>query len=216
MLVEGLLSFVFNCTVGGFCGSVTHTITNEGSENISFDPPTLSLTKLTNNPSMLPVTGDHPILSFYLIRNILVSSPFHFVLNYVSLKLQSFITTSFLCCCLVAKLCLTLYDPMDCSLPGSSVHGISQSRILEWVAISFSSGSSQPRDWTHVSCTGRWILHHWTTREAHLFSLGSFKTNWFPLSKTALRYIKNNTYDLNHLWNLSSSSPIPYIVLHMA
>ena len=105
---------------------------------------------------------------------------------------------------------------MDYSLQGSSVHGISQSRILEWVALSFSSGSSQPRDWTHVSCIGRWILHHWTTREAHLFSLGSFKTNWFPLPKTALRYIKNNTYDLNHLWTLSSSSPIPYIVLHMA
>ena len=41
---------------------------------------------------------------------------------------------------------LTLADPMDCSLPGSSVHGISQARILEWVAISFSRGSSQPRD----------------------------------------------------------------------
>ena len=39
-------------------------------------------------------------------------------------------------------------DPMDCSLPGSSVHGILQARILEWVAISFSRGSSQPRNWT--------------------------------------------------------------------
>ena len=43
-------------------------------------------------------------------------------------------------------------DPMDCSLPGSSVHGILQAKILEWVAISFSRGSSQPRDQTHVSC----------------------------------------------------------------
>jgi len=41
---------------------------------------------------------------------------------------------------------------MDCSSPGSSVHGISQARILEWVAISFSRGSSQPRDQTHISC----------------------------------------------------------------
>ena len=48
-------------------------------------------------------------------------------------------------CYLVAKLCLPLCDPMDCSLPGSSVHGISQAKILEWVAISFSRGSSQPR-----------------------------------------------------------------------
>ena len=45
-------------------------------------------------------------------------------------------------CCSVAKLCPTLCDPMDCSLPGSSVHGISQARILEWVALSFSRGSS--------------------------------------------------------------------------
>ena len=59
----------------------------------------------------------------------------------------------------VTQLCLTLCNPMDCSLPGSSVHGILQARILEWVAISFSRGSSWPRDWTHVSCVsypGRW------------------------------------------------------------
>ena len=56
------------------------------------------------------------------------------------------------CCFLVTKSCLTLCDPMDCSLPGSSDHGISQARILEWVAISFSSESFQPWDRTHVSC----------------------------------------------------------------
>ena len=48
--------------------------------------------------------------------------------------------------CLVAQSCLTLCDPMGCSPPGSSVHGILQARILEWVAISFSRGSSRPRD----------------------------------------------------------------------
>ena len=47
---------------------------------------------------------------------------------------------------LVLQTCPTLWDPMDCSPPGSSVHGILQARILEWVAIPFSSGSSQPRD----------------------------------------------------------------------
>ena len=51
----------------------------------------------------------------------------------------------------VAQLCPTLCDPMDCSLPGSSIHGIFQARVLEWVAISFSRGSSQPRDRTWVS-----------------------------------------------------------------
>ena len=53
--------------------------------------------------------------------------------------------------CLVTKPCPTLCDPMDCSLPGSSVHGISQARILEWVAISFSRGSSQLRYQTCIS-----------------------------------------------------------------
>ena len=58
-----------------------------------------------------------------------------------------------LCCCSsVTKLCLTLCDPVDCSSPGSSIHGILQARILEWVAISFSRGSFQPRDRTWVSC----------------------------------------------------------------
>ena len=51
----------------------------------------------------------------------------------------------------VAQLCLTLCDPMDCSLPGSSVHGIFQARVLEWVAIFFSKRSSQPRDRNWVS-----------------------------------------------------------------
>ena len=59
-----------------------------------------------------------------------------------------------------------LCDLMDCSPPGSSAHEIFQARILEWVAISFSRGSSRPRDWTHVSCIGRQVLHHWAIREA--------------------------------------------------
>ena len=74
--------------------------------------------------------------------------------------------------CLVAQLCLTLCDPMDYSPPGSSVHEILQTRILEWVAMVFSRGSSQPRDRTWVSCIAgrRFIL--WATREAPLSSKG--------------------------------------------
>ena len=55
------------------------------------------------------------------------------------------------CCYLITKSRLTLCNPRDCSLPGSSVHGISQARILERVSISFFRGSSQPRDQTHIS-----------------------------------------------------------------
>ena len=62
----------------------------------------------------------------------------------------------------------------------SSVHGISQAIILEWVTMSFSRGFSQPRDQTHVSCIGRQILYHWATRE---------EFTWLPVhyKKTQLR-----------------------------
>ena len=62
-------------------------------------------------------------------------------------------------CVLVAQSCLTLCDPVNCSLPGSSVHGVVQARILEWVTIAFSRGSAQPRDRTQVSCiAGRFFI----------------------------------------------------------
>ena len=67
---------------------------------------------------------------------------------------------------------------MDCGPPGSSVHGISHVRILEWVAILFSRGSSRPKDGTQVSCVGRWILYHWVTREA---PKGKGYTPYFPV-----------------------------------
>ena len=68
------------------------------------------------------------------------------------------------CVCLCAQSCPTLCDPVDCSPQGSSVHGILQARILEWVAISFSRRSSQAGDRNHISCIGRQILlplSHW-------------------------------------------------------
>ena len=68
--------------------------------------------------------------------------------------------------CLVAQLRPTLCDSMDCSAPGSSVHGILQARILEWVVISFSRGSSRPRDQTRVSRIGGRCFNLWATREA--------------------------------------------------
>ena len=64
-----------------------------------------------------------------------------------------------------------LDDPMDCSLPGSSVHGILQARILEWVAIPFSRGSFQPKDPTRVSCIAGRFFTVWVTREALFFIL---------------------------------------------
>ena len=66
----------------------------------------------------------------------------------------------------VAQPCPTLCDPVYCSPPGSSVRGILQARILGWVAISFSRGSSQPRDQTRVSCIAGRCFILWATREA--------------------------------------------------
>ena len=85
--------------------------------------------------------------------------------------------------------------PMDCSLPGSSGHGIFQARILEWVAMSFSRGSSQPRNWTGVSCIAGRFFTNWVTREA--------PTHSSPLLSAAPpRALCPRT---QHLWSLSLS-----------
>ena len=80
---------------------------------------------------------------------------------------------------LVAQSCLTLCDPMDCmdcGLLGSSVHGILQARILEWVSISFSRGSSKAKDRTWVSCIVSRFFTVWATREVN--------SHWMSLNKT--------------------------------
>ena len=71
----------------------------------------------------------------------------------------------------VAQSCPTLCDPMDCSLPSSSVHGTFQAIVLEWVAISFSRGSSQPRDRIQVSCIVDRCFTAWATREVCTYSI---------------------------------------------
>ena len=68
-------------------------------------------------------------------------------------------------CVLAAQSCLTLCDPMDCRLPGSFVHRISQAKILDWVAISSSRGSSWSRDWTWVFCIAGRFFTFWAIRE---------------------------------------------------
>ena len=97
----------------------------------------------------------------------------------------------------VAQSCPTLCDPVDCSRPGSSVHGILQARILKWVAISFSRGSSRPRGWTRVSCTAGRFFTYWATREAQTspkFSLNSSyypsKNSWLQITETRINHLK--------------------------
>ena len=82
----------------------------------------------------------------------------------------------------VSQSCPTLCDPMDCSSPGSSVHGILQARILEWVAIPFSQGTSWPRDRTQVSRIAGSFFTTWATRGA-LMLVGASNSNWWGLGK---------------------------------
>ena len=92
----------------------------------------------------------------------------------------------------VAQLCLTLRNPMDCSPPGSSVHGILQTRILEWVAIPFSRGSSHPKDRNWVPCIAGGFLTIWATRE---------DWNIRPKSKWFLNYIaQRDSFNSRSIW----------------
>ena len=87
------------------------------------------------------------------------------------------------CVCVCAKSlqsCLTLCNPMECSPPGSSVHGISQAGILKWVAIPSFRGSSPCRDQTLVSCVScihRWILYHWCHLGSPLYSYSKYSVS---------------------------------------
>ena len=80
----------------------------------------------------------------------------------------------------VTQLRLNICNPMDCSPPASSFHGIFQAKVLEWVAISFSRGSSWHRDWTWVSCTADRCFTIWATREAEVpgKKLETTRTTW--------------------------------------
>ena len=82
----------------------------------------------------------------------------------------------------VTQSCPTLCDPMDCSPVGSSVHGILQARVLEWVAVPFSRESSRPRDQTHVSLIAGGFFTVWATREAHRLERRWLNVKCFPLT----------------------------------
>ena len=85
----------------------------------------------------------------------------------------------------VAQSCLTLCNPMDCSLPGSSIHGIFQARILECIAISFSRRYSRPRDWTWVSRIVGRPFTVWATGEAQEGDVLPFYSTIYPAALVA-------------------------------
>ena len=102
-------------------------------------------------------------------------------------------------CVSVAQSCLTLCKAMDYSLPDSSVHGISQARTLEWVAIPFSRGSSWPRNRAQISCMAGRFFNVWSIKEAQ------------PMGRSIECYLPLSTY-LNHCFgkNFKSSTIIMF------
>ena len=113
----------------------------------------------------IPSAGDHMEqleLTYTLIGGSPSTTPYKTVW-YCLLKMMACMGCVCVCVCVYvcmsvhAQLCQTLYDPMDCNLSGSSVHGIFQARILEWVAISFSRGSSWLKDLVSPASTGRFF-----------------------------------------------------------
>ena len=112
---------------------------------------------------------------------------------------------------LVAKSFLT-----DCGLPGSSVHGIFQARILEWVAIPFFGGSSRPRNWTQVSCIAGRLFTVWATREAHYSTFiwldlsGALRKGTLCLKSPHWEFLSKLPKHLNSEWLSSQMLPLPH------
>ena len=98
----------------------------------------------------------------------------------------------------VTQSCLTLCNAMNCSPTGSSVHGIFQARILDWVAISSSRGSFWPRDQTWVSCIAGKFFTIWTTREDHVAWKQGWKTSRDIEGNLAQRKMILHPYSAKH------------------
>ena len=109
--------------------------------------------------------------------------------------------------------CLTLFDPLDCNLPGSSIHGIFQARILEWIAIPFSRGSSRPRDWTWLSHIAGRLFTVWTTIPECLKKKKKRVTfNWFFFSC----YLANCLYHMeNKFSTLRVAQKNNHLIVHL-
>ena len=115
-------------------------------------------------------------VSKYLrILEFIVSFQFNCIGLYDTSSLNCFEVCLMLAQCSVSQLCPAVFDPMDCSPVFSSVHGIFQERILQWIVISFSRVSSLPRDWTWISHIAGRIFTIWDIRKSthsHLFVSG--------------------------------------------
>ena len=113
----------------------------------------------------------------------------YLLVNYLIFLILFIVIVIATACCSVAKSCLTLLNLMDCSPASSSVHRISQARILEWVAISFSMGSSWPKDQTHVSCiAGKFFTAEPPENHDYFVQLFIFQLFWFSIFAVSLLF----------------------------
>ena len=134
--------------------------------------------------SFCNVQSTHKLITFTFFPYCFLYLTFLWDLFYFSF---SWLSISFFVLAKSPQSCLTLCDLMDCNLPGSFVHGILQTRVLEWVAIPFSRGSSQPRDRTWLSCIAGRFFTIWAMREVqkrklqeeHSGSLSSFSSRFY-------------------------------------
>ena len=124
-------------------------------------------------PSLCQLTSNHWTLFSSYRHPLLVLRTLMFTSGSVPYEHPWHADVSNVCACVLSCFMSDLCAPVVCSPPASSVHGIPRARILEWVAISSSRGSSWPRDWIQVSCVGRW-------ESLPLSRQGSF---WMPVKR---------------------------------
>ena len=128
-----------------------------------------------------------PTCSPYGIFTLCLPGTKHFSRIFIYFVIQKKLVKVF-----VAQSCLTLCNTVACSLPNTSVHGIPQARILKWVPIPFSRGSSPPKDWTWVSCIAGRFFTIWASRDISK-SFNSITKNYdilFSISKLKVRKMR--------------------------
>ena len=118
-------------------------------------------------------------------------------------------------CVLVTQSCPVFCGPMDCSPPGSSVHGMLQGRILEWAAIPFSRGSSQPRHQIHLSCIAGRFLTIWAIREASNYPNSLLESPVHNSSSPLIFFlvIYSYIYLFTHFTDYKSASIFEYFMI---
>ena len=115
----------------------------------------------------------------------------------------------------VAQSCLTLWDPVDCSPLGSSVHGILQARTIKWVAIPSSRGSSWLRDWTHVSCLLLWQVGSLPLAlpgKLFVFLSVMDESSYYSTSSSAFGVVIVQDFDHSNRWIVMSHCFIMFFV----